>query len=170
MLAIVTSFSARLYGQRSQRFKKKVKELIEKEPPAGSSYLNGNMAKAIKTIKVKILNPNKGKEAALHSTVEMLNSLLATYIDFTLQNRSLLAKTIQVVSKKTGEVRIRKLNNLEILTEVEKRTLSTLAHPETEINVKTLYPNLPTLFRRSAINTSTGMCKSYLSNLSFVVR
>ena len=33
MLAIVTSFSARLYGQRSQRFKKKVKELIEKEPP-----------------------------------------------------------------------------------------------------------------------------------------
>ena len=123
------------------------------------------MAKAIKTIKIKIVNPNKGKEEALESTVEILNSLLATYIDFTLCHRSLLAKTKKVVSKKTGEVRIRKLNNLEILTEVEKRTLETLAHPETEINVKTLYPNLPTLFRRSAINTSTGMCKSYLSNL-----
>ena len=123
------------------------------------------MAKAIKTIKVKINNPNKGKEEALESTVEILNSLLATYIDFTLAHRFLLAKTKEVVSKKTGEVRIRKLNNLEILTEVEKHTLKTLAHPETEINVKTLYPNLPTLFRRSAINTSTGMCKSYLSNL-----
>ena len=33
MLAIVTSFSARLYGQRSQQFKKKVKELIDKESP-----------------------------------------------------------------------------------------------------------------------------------------
>ena len=82
------------------------------------------MAKAIKTIKVKINNPNKGKEEALESTVEILNSLLATYIDFTLENRSLLAKTKEVVSKKkgheslTGEVRIRKLNNLEILTEV----------------------------------------------------
>jgi hypothetical protein len=42
------------------------------------------MAKAIKTIKVKINNPNKGKEEAFHSTVEILNSLLATYIDFTL--------------------------------------------------------------------------------------
>ena len=29
MLAIVTSFSARLYGQRSQQFKKKVKKLIQ---------------------------------------------------------------------------------------------------------------------------------------------
>jgi IS605 OrfB family transposase len=123
------------------------------------------MAKAIKTIKIKIVNPNKGKEEALESTVEILNSLLATYIDFTLCHRSLLAKTKEVVSKKTGEVRKRKLNNLEILTEVEKHTHKTLAHPETEINVKTLYPNLPTLFRRSAINTSTGMCKSYLSNL-----
>ena len=33
MLAIVTSFSARLYGQRSQQFKKKVKKLIEENPP-----------------------------------------------------------------------------------------------------------------------------------------
>ncbi|MBI4847906.1 MAG: hypothetical protein HY808_04915 [Nitrospirae bacterium] len=123
------------------------------------------MARVVKTIKVKIKNPNKGKEEALENTVEILNSLLATYIDFTLENRSLLTKTKEVVSKKTGEVRIRKLNNLEILTEIEKLSLKTKAHIKTEIDIKTMYPNLPTLFRRSIINTSTGMCKSYLTNL-----
>jgi predicted site-specific integrase-resolvase len=40
MLAIVTCFSAKLYGQRSQRFKKKVKELIEKEPPNSEGSKN----------------------------------------------------------------------------------------------------------------------------------
>ncbi|HIE27036.1 TPA: hypothetical protein EYP66_07095 [Candidatus Poribacteria bacterium] len=40
MLAIVTSFSARLYGQRSQQFKKKVKELIDKEEKSGKSNQN----------------------------------------------------------------------------------------------------------------------------------
>ena len=36
------------------------------------------MAKAIKTIKVKITNPNKGKVEALSQTVEILNKVLAT--------------------------------------------------------------------------------------------
>jgi excisionase family DNA binding protein len=40
MLAIVTCFSAKLYGQRSQQFKKKVKELIDKEPKDGKSNEN----------------------------------------------------------------------------------------------------------------------------------
>jgi len=40
MLAIVTSFSARLYGQRSQQFKKKVKKLILEDPPDGKSNQN----------------------------------------------------------------------------------------------------------------------------------
>jgi predicted site-specific integrase-resolvase len=50
MLAIVTCFSAKLYGQRSQQsplikgvrglLKKKVKELIDKEPPDGKSNEN----------------------------------------------------------------------------------------------------------------------------------
>ena len=43
------------------------------------------MAKAIKTIKVKINNPNKGKGEALHETINILNEVLATYIDLTLQ-------------------------------------------------------------------------------------
>ena len=124
------------------------------------------MAKATKTIKVKIHNPNKGKESALESTVEILNGVLSTYINFTLAHNYLLTQTKEVVSKQTGEVKIRKLKNQEILTEVEKHTHQTLAHPKPEINVKTIYPNLPTLFRRSCINTSTGMCKSYLSSLA----
>jgi len=40
MLAIVTCFSAKLYGQRSQHFKKKVKELIDKESVDGKSNEN----------------------------------------------------------------------------------------------------------------------------------
>jgi predicted site-specific integrase-resolvase len=42
MLAIVTCFSAKLYGQRSQQFKKKVKELIEKEKATGGFFTADN--------------------------------------------------------------------------------------------------------------------------------
>jgi IS605 OrfB family transposase len=123
------------------------------------------MAKVTKTIKVKIHNPNKGKQGALLSTVLILNKALATFIDFTLAHPFFLTETKEVVDKKTCEVRKRKLKNPEILTEIEKRTLKTKAHQETEIDIKTIYPCLPTSFRRSIINTSTGMCKSYFSNL-----
>jgi IS605 OrfB family transposase len=123
------------------------------------------MAKATKTIKAKIHNPNKGKEEALESTVEILNGVLSTYINFTLAHNYLLTQTKEVYDARTGEVRIRKLKNQEILTEIEKISLKTKAHRETEIDIKTIYPNLPTSFRRSCINTSTGMCRSYLSNL-----
>jgi IS605 OrfB family transposase len=120
------------------------------------------MAKVTKTIKVKIDNPNKGKQEALQSTLEILNRVLATFLDFTLAHTFLLTQTKEVVEK---QIKTRKLKNQEILTEIEKRTLKTKAHQYTEIDIKTIYPNLPTSFRRSCINTSTGMCRSYLSNL-----
>jgi IS605 OrfB family transposase len=123
------------------------------------------MAEAIKTIKIKIINPNKGKEEALESTLEILNQVLSSYIDLTLQHLSLLTSYKEYVNKKTGEVRIRVLYNSEILTELEKLSLSTKAHPDVSINIHSLFPGLPTNLRRSCINTSTGMCKSYLSNL-----
>jgi hypothetical protein len=67
------------------------------------------MAKVVKTIKVKINNPNQGKEEALFQTVDILNKVLASFLDFTLLNRrSLLTKTKKVVSKKTGEIKERK--------------------------------------------------------------
>lgn len=94
------------------------------------------MAKVVKTIKVKIDNPNKGKQEALQGTVEILNKLLATFLDFTLAHPFLLRKTKEVVFK-TGEIKKRKLKNQEILTEIEKRTLKTKAHKETEIDIKT---------------------------------
>ena len=122
------------------------------------------MAKAIKTIKVKIINPNKGKEEALESTVEVLNSVLSHYIDLTLHHRSLLLTQKESVNRMTGEVRQRHMSNSEILTELEFLSLPTAAHPQTAINIKSLFPSLPTPTRRSVINTSTGMCKSYLSN------
>jgi excisionase family DNA binding protein len=37
MLAIVTCFSAKLYGQRSQKFKKKIEQVIKEELPDGKS-------------------------------------------------------------------------------------------------------------------------------------
>ncbi|MBM4402667.1 MAG: transposase [Candidatus Cloacimonetes bacterium] len=123
------------------------------------------MAEAIKTIKIKIVNPNKGKEEALESTLEILNSCLSTYIDLTLQHRSLLSAQKEFLNKRTGEVRLRPLYNSEILTELEKLSLPTVAHPYTSINIKFLFPGLPTNFRRSIINTAVGMVKSYLSNL-----
>jgi len=123
------------------------------------------MSEAIKTIKIKIENPNKGKEKALESTLEILNSVLKTYIDLTLRHRSFFSERKESVNKKTGEVYLRPLLNSEILTELEKLSLPTAAHPRTEISIKSLFPGLPTVWRRSCINTSTGMCKSYLSNL-----
>lgn len=125
------------------------------------------MSEAIKTIKIKIINPNKGKEDALEATTEYLNSVLETYLNLTLQHRSLLFDNLtESINKKTGEVRLRPLSNSEILTELEKLSLPTPAHPSTEINLKELFPFLPTLWRRSCINTSTGMVKSYLSNFA----
>jgi IS605 OrfB family transposase len=122
------------------------------------------MAKAIKTIKVKINNPNKGKEEALNHTVEILNEVLATYIDLTLQNSKILFLKKECASKKTGEIYTRKLTKQEILSEIEKISFTSKTHPNPIIDIKTLYPSLDTSFRRSCINTSTGMCKSYLTN------
>jgi len=69
------------------------------------------MAKAIKTIKVKIKNPNKGKEEALNHTVDILNKVLATYIDLTLQNSKILSKKKECVNKKTQEIYQRNLTS-----------------------------------------------------------
>jgi len=124
------------------------------------------MAEAIKTIKIKIVNPNKGKENALESTLEILNQVLLSYIDLTQKHRSLLSLKKESVNRKTGEVRFRSLYNSEILTELEKLSLPTYAHPQTEISIKSLFPGLPTNQRRSCINTAIGMVRSYLSNLS----
>jgi transposase len=90
---------------------------------------------------------------------------MKSYIDLTLQHLSFFSERKESVNKKTGEVYLRPLFNSEILTELEKLSLPTKAHPKTEINIKSLFPGLPTVWRRSCINTSTGMCKSYLSNL-----
>jgi len=122
------------------------------------------MAKAIKTIKVKINNPNKGKEEALFETVSILNKVLATYIDLTLKNSHLFSLQKECVSKKTGKIYQRNLTSREILTEIEKISFKTEAHPNPQIDIHTLYPSLDTSFRRSCINTSTGMCKSYLTS------
>jgi len=122
------------------------------------------MAKAIKTIKVKINNPNKGKEEALRETVNILNKVLATYIDLTLANSHLLFLQKECVSKQTGVSFTRALTSREILTEIEKISFKTKAHPNPIIDIKTDYPSLDTSFRRSCINTSTGMCKSYLTS------
>jgi hypothetical protein len=123
------------------------------------------MAEAIKTIILKIVNPNKGKVSALESTLEILNSCLSTYINLNLQHRSLFSLKKEFLNKRTGEVCLRPLCNSEILTFLEKLSLPTVAHSQTEINLKSLFPGLPTCLRRSIINTSTGMVKSYLSNL-----
>jgi len=123
------------------------------------------LAKAIKTIKIKIVNPNKGKSDALESTLEIFNSVLSTYLDLTLQHENLLKVQKETVNRKTGEVHLRRLHNSEILTELEKLSLPTPYHPKTAINIKSLFPGLPTPTRRSVINTATGMCKSYLSHL-----
>ena len=122
------------------------------------------MSFAHKTIKIKIVNPNKGKEQALESTVAMLNSVLSTYLDLTLKHRSLIDRKKESVNLKTGEVRLRPLYNSEILTELEKLSLPTKTHPQTPLNIKSLFPGLPTPQRRSCINTATGMVRSYLSN------
>jgi IS605 OrfB family transposase len=122
------------------------------------------MAKAIKTIKVKIHNQNRGKEEALNQTVDILNEVLATYIDLTLANSHLLSQKKECVNKKTEVSFTRALTSQELLSEIEKISFATPAHPTPIIDIKALYPSLDTSFRRSCINTAIGMCKSYLSN------
>lgn len=93
------------------------------------------MSEAIKTIKIKIVNPNKGKKDALYLTVSYLNRVLETYQSLTLQHQELFQIEKESLNKKTGEVRKRKLSNSEILTFLEKLSLPTKAHPHTEINI-----------------------------------
>ena len=97
--------------------------------------------------------------------MEILNQVLSQYLDLTLQQRHLLSQKKEAIENITGEIRLRPLYNSEILTELEFLSLPTKAHPKTLMNIKSLFPGLPTLIRRSVINTSTGMCKSYLSHL-----
>jgi IS605 OrfB family transposase len=124
------------------------------------------MAEAIKTIKLKIINPNKGKDEALSKTVDSLNSVLKAYIDLLNKHRDLFYFLKEAINKKTGEIYFRRLTRKEILQLLENLSLPTLMHPQTEINIKSLFPGLPTGMRRSCINKSIGMVRSYLKNLA----
>jgi hypothetical protein len=69
----------------------------------------------------------------LESTVEILNKLLASFIDFTLAHPFLLTQTKEVVDQKTGFLKKRKLKNHEIthcfdvfIVDIPRMQISTL--------------------------------------------
>ncbi len=107
--------------------------------------------KAIKTVLLKIYEPNKEKKELLEATLQLYGEVLRFYLS---------------IIRKAGIYRVASLNRKQALTFLESITVSTKAHPNPEFPIeKCIKTPVQVSIRRSAINKAYGMVKSYLSNL-----
>jgi len=107
--------------------------------------------KVVKTVLLKVYEPNKEKVEAFDRTLSLYAEVLNFYLD---------------VIRKAGIYRIVSLSKKEALTFLESITVSTKAHPNPPYPIeKAVKTPVQTSIRRSAINKAYGMVKSYVSNL-----
>lgn len=107
--------------------------------------------KAIKTVLLKVYEPNKEKRELLEITLQLYGEVLRFYLS---------------VIRKTGIYRVASLRKEQALTFLESITVSTKAHPNPEFPIEeSIKTPVQVSIRRSAINKAYGMVKSYLSNL-----
>ena len=109
---------------------------------------------------------NTTKRAALDATVEILNAARAFYIDFFLAHAEKLAERVSYYSEKHLEMRTRAISAHELLTWAEACTVATREHPHPweGWNFTEVFPDMPFVYRRSAIKDAIGKVRSYLSN------
>jgi len=107
--------------------------------------------KVVKTVLLKVYEPNKEKREFLDRTLSLYAEVLKFYLN---------------VIKKVGIYRVVSLSKKEALTFLERITVSTKAHPNPLYPIeKAIKTPVQTSIRRSAINKAYGMVKSYVSNL-----
>jgi len=107
--------------------------------------------KAIKTVLLKVYEPNKEKRESLETTLQFYGEVLRFYLS---------------IIRKAGIYRVASLNRKQALTFLESITVSTKAHPNPEFPIEeSIKTPVQVGIRRSAINRAYGMVKSYVSNL-----
>jgi putative transposase len=103
-------------------------------------------ATAQKTIRQKIVK-REGISEWFQTTHELFNRLVAFYFDV-IQAHSLVLN----------------LSNQKALTALEKLTHQTAKNPHPVMPLADVCGNVPTMFRRAAINTALGMARSFYAN------
>ena len=95
---------------------------------------------------------NPGKREHLTETVSILNAARRFYLDFFLAHPEKLMERVEVISKKTGEVREHLISADHLLTWAEFQTVETPDHPTPlpDWNFSRAFPGLPNRYRRAA--------------------
>ncbi len=111
---------------------------------------------------------NIGKREHLAATVEILNAARRFYLDFFLAYPDKLTERVEIISKKTGEVREGIISAENLLTWAEFQTVATREHPDPlpDWNFSETFPDFPNRYRRSVIKDVVGKARGYLTSLS----
>ncbi|GEM_PF-2275033 len=107
--------------------------------------------KVVKTVLLRVYEPNKEKRELLDRTFFLYAEVLKFYLE---------------VIRKAGIYRVVSLSKKRALTFLESITVSTKSHPNPSYPIEeAIKTPVQTNIRRSAINKAYGMVKSYVSNL-----
>ncbi|MBO0792967.1 MAG: transposase [Ktedonobacteraceae bacterium] len=107
---------------------------------------------------------NHAKRQALTETIQILDAARRFYLDFFLAHPDKLHERVEVISKKTGEVREALISADKLLTWAEYATVETEAHPDPlpDWNFNRAFPDFPNRYRRSVIKDCIGKARGYL--------
>ncbi len=110
---------------------------------------------------------NQGKHRCLVETVAILDAARQFYLDFFLAHPEKLMERVEVISKKTGEVREGLISSDKLLTWAEFQTVETREHPTplASWNFSRQFPDFPNRYRRSVIKDVIGKVRGYLTTL-----
>jgi len=108
---------------------------------------------------------NTLKRSYLEATRSMLDEARAFYLAFFLAHRAKLVERVQVISKKTGEVREALISAEKLLTWAESQTVATREHPTAhpDWNFSARFGDFPWEYRRSVIKDCIGKARAYLT-------
>lgn len=109
---------------------------------------------------------NAGKREHLRTTVNILDAARRFYLDFFLAHAENLTARVEVISKKTGEIRERLISADALLTWAEFQTVETTNHPTPlpDWNFTQAFPDFPTRYRRSVIKDVIGKVRGFLQS------
>src|SRR5258708_21931063 len=111
---------------------------------------------------------NPGKRSHLTATVIILDAARRFYLAFFLAHPDKLMERVEVISKKTGEVRAGVISADNLLTWAECQTVETADHPTAlpDWNFSRAFPDLPNRYRRSVIKDVIGKPRGYITSVT----
>jgi IS605 OrfB family transposase len=110
---------------------------------------------------------NMHKRRCLEATGRVLDAARRFYLEFLLAHPEKLLERVEVISKKTGEVKEALISADKLLTWAEFQTVETEAHPDPlpDWNFSRAFPDFPNRYRRSVIKDCIGKARGYLTTL-----